>query len=187
MTHGYKIENQKEAHFLTFQIVGWVDLFTRQIYRDIVIDSLKYCRTGKGLQIFGYVIMSNHVHLLVQSKYGNLSSIIRDFKSYTSKIFLKNVQHEQESRRSWMLKYFRDAAKKHRRNSIFQIWTHENHPENVFSNKFIAQKLNYIHDNPVRAGIVQNPEDYSYSSARNYADLDALMEIDLLEIRWNTF
>ncbi|GHT49095.1 hypothetical protein AGMMS49982_01790 [Bacteroidia bacterium] len=63
MSTGYKISEQDELHYVTFQIVRWVDLFTRQIYRDIVIDSLRFCQQHKGLEIYAFVIMSNHIHL----------------------------------------------------------------------------------------------------------------------------
>jgi len=187
MPTGYTIEDQEGLYFLTLQVVGWVDLFTRQTYRDIIIDNLNFCQNKKGLNLFGYVIMSNHLHLLAQSDYGRLSSVIRDFKSYTSKCFLVNIQSEKESRREWMLNYFEFAAKKHKRNSNYQIWTHENHAEHIYTEKFMAQKLDYIHSDPVRSGIVENTEDYIYSSARNYADMDAIIDIDLLSLKWKTY
>jgi len=82
MTQGYTIKDQEAAHYLTLQIVQWADLFTRKIYRDIIIDSLKYCQKNKGLEIYAYVIMSNHIHLLAKDENGNLSAILRDFKKY---------------------------------------------------------------------------------------------------------
>ena len=91
MSTGYKIHDKDGAYFLTFQIVGWVDLFSRQEYRDIVIESLKYCQKEKGLNLFAYVIMSNHIHLLAQSEVGNLSGFIRDFKNFTSKRFIDSI------------------------------------------------------------------------------------------------
>ncbi|MEN8122608.1 MAG: hypothetical protein ABFS35_19860 [Bacteroidota bacterium] len=61
MSTGYKISEKEGAYFLTFQIVGWVDIFTRKTYRDIAIESLIYCQKNKGLEVFAYVIMSNHI------------------------------------------------------------------------------------------------------------------------------
>ena len=95
--------------------------------------------------------------------------------------------HGLKNRREWMLNYFEFAAKKHKRNSNYQIWTHENHAEHIYTEKFMAQKLDYIHSNPVRSGIVENQEDYIYSSARNYADMDAIIDIDLLSLKWKTY
>lgn len=128
--------------------------------------------------------MSNHIHLLVKSTTDNLSGTLRDFKSYTSKLILEEIQNSNESRREWMLKLFKDAAFKHKRNSEYQFWTHENHSEHIFSNRFMEQKLEYIHYNPVRAGIVNNPEDYRYSSAIDYADGKGLIPIEKITLRW---
>ena len=170
---------------MTFQIVGWVDIFTRKIYRDIVIESLQYCHQYKGLNLYAYVIMSNHMHLLAQSETGDLSGIIRDFKSNTSKKFLKVLNDPVESRSDWMNLVF-EYHGKFKNKQTYQIWTHENHAEHIFSDKFIKQKIDYIHENPVRAGIVEKPEDYLYSSARNYADLDIVIDVIRIDHKWNT-
>jgi len=83
--------------------------------------------------------MSNHIHILVQSQTGRLSDTIRDFKSYTSKVILENIRNGHESREKWMLSYFSGAAKEHERNIKYQFWTHENHAEQIFSDKFVVQ------------------------------------------------
>jgi putative transposase len=87
MTTGYKIQDQGALYYVTFQIVSWIDLFTRKVYKNIIIDSLKFCQENKGLEIYAYVILSNHMHLLVISDKEMLSDTIRDFKSYTAKEF----------------------------------------------------------------------------------------------------
>jgi len=181
MSTGYKIEDQQAVYFLTFQVVEWVDVFTRKIYRDMLIDSLRYCQQSKGLEIFAYVIMSNHVHLLVRSDTGRMSDTIREFKSFTARQILDAIEEEPESRKTWMLNLFEFAAKKNKRSEKYQLWTHENHAELVYSNKFIDQKINYIHENPVRAGIVQYPEEYLYSSAGNYIGKSSVLEVISVE------
>jgi REP element-mobilizing transposase RayT len=186
MSTGYKIQEKDGAHFLTFQIVGWVDLFTRKDYRDLILDSFRYCQQHKGLILFAYVIMSNHIHLLAQSHLGNLSGFIRDFKNFTSKRFIEIIKEDSESRRDWLKIVFQYHGK-YKKNQMNQFWTHENHAEHIYSQKFIEQKIKYIHDNPVRSGIVSKPEDYIYSSARNYADLDSLIDITKVDIRWKTY
>ena len=118
-----------------------------------------------GLLIYAFVIMSNHIHIVLQSTKGRLSAEVGELKSYTAKEILKIVQSKGESRREWMANLFEYAAKKHKRNEKYQVWTHENHAEIIYSSKFFEQKVNYIHDNPVRAGIVEYPEQYIYSSA----------------------
>lgn len=177
MSTGYQIKDQEAAYYVTFQIVEWVDVFSRKIYRDIVIDSLRYCQEHKKLEIYAYVIMSNHMHLLVRSGKGELSATIRDFKRHTSKAIIHAIIEGNESRKEWMLNIFSFAAKKHSRNENYQVWTHENHAEEVFSNKFIWQKVLYIHENPVRNGLVHNSWEYKYSSASNYADMDSILDI----------
>ena len=175
MSTAYKIDEQDGVYYLTLQIVNWADLFTRQVYRDIVIDNLRYCIANKGLIVYAYVIMSNHIHLLVQSSTSQLSNTIRDFKSYSSKKFIEYIQQNNESRSEWLLSVFKQAAYNHKRNSNYQVWTHENHSVHVYSNKFITQKIDYIHNNPVQANFVRQPEDYIYSSACNYAGETAVL------------
>jgi len=124
------------------------------------------------------------MHLLAQSETGDLSGIIRDFKSNTSKKFLKVLNDPVESRSDWMKLVF-EYHGKYKNKQTNQVWTHESHAEHIYSQKFIEQKVNYIHNNPVRAGIVLRPEDYLYSSASNYAELDAIMEVIKLDFKWN--
>ena len=162
MSTGYQIKEQGELYFVTIQIVDWIDLFSRLDYRNIVIDNLKYCQKEKGLVIYAYVIMSNHIHLIIQAKENNLSNILRDFKSYTSKCLLDRIINGVESRKEWLLKLFKKAAQSHKRNSQYQVFTHENHAVHLYSDKFIDQKLDYIHDNPVRAGIVKKSRRLSF-------------------------
>ena len=177
MSTGYKIVEQDALHYVTFQVVKWIDVFTRKVYRDIVIDSLKYCQTNKGLEIYAFVVMTNHVHLLIKSNKGTLSDTIREMKSFTAKKILEVINTESESRKEWMLDLLEFSAKQHKRNENFQFWTHENHAELIYSDKFLFQKLNYINENPVRAGIVEKAEDYLYSSARDFAGMPCLLEI----------
>jgi len=166
---GYKIRNPEGIHFLTFAVVEWVDVFTRRAYRDIVLESLRFCQKEKGLLVHGWCIMSNHIHLVVSAKNEDTSDIIRDFKKYTSKQIIKAISdNKSESRREWMLQLFREQGNKNIRNSVHQFWRQDNQPKELFSTGFTWQKMNYMHNNPVEAGLVEKPEDYLYSSARDY-------------------
>lgn len=177
---GYKIRDQSATHFLTFTIVGWIDVFSRQSYRDIIVKSLMYCQLNKGLQVSAWVIMSNHIHLIGKARNHNLSDVIRDFKTFTSKAITAAITQEPESRRHWLLHMFSFYAKRTNANKIFKVWTGNNHPEEIYSEKFFNTKLNYIHENPVRSGLVAKPEHYIYSSASSYMDKKGLLEIDFL-------
>ncbi len=170
MSTGYQISDQFVTHFITLTIVDWVDVFRRKTYRDILVESLNFCTQQKGLELFAYVIMTNHVHLI--AKAGGtiaLSDIIRDMKKYTARRTLEAIEKEPESRREWLLHRFKHNAAQHQRNSTYQVWTHENHAVEIISKEFFFQKSKYIHENPVRAGWVDVAEDYVYSSAYQLA------------------
>ncbi|MCD7971643.1 MAG: transposase [Candidatus Azobacteroides sp.] len=182
MPTGYQITEQDGVYFLTLQIVEWVDIFTRKTYRDILIESLRFCQQNKQLEIYAFVIMSNHMHLIARSGTGKLSDTIREVKSFTAKQIIRSISEQKESRKEWILNLFAFAAKKHKRNTSYQVWTHENHAEIIYTNHFFEQKLEYIHQNPVKAGWVEFAEDYLYSSAGCDAGREGLLEI-IKEIR----
>ena len=138
--------------------------------------------------LYGYVIMSNHIHLVVQSSEGKPSDLIRDFKKFIATKILEKIQIEPESRREWMLERFKLATESHSRNKNYQFyfvsspfrlgWQYGNHPEEIYTNKFMWSKLDYIHLNPVRAEIVEKASHYIYSSASNYVNDTGLLKID---------
>jgi len=168
-TGGYKIRNPEGIYFVTFAVVEWVDVFSRKEYRDIVLDSLRYCQKEKSLRIHGWCIMSNHIHLVISAKNEDTSDILRDFKKFTGKQIIKAITgNKSESRKDWMLQIFKEQGEKNSRNSIYQFWRQDNRPKELFSIGFTWQKMNYMHNNPVEAGLVDKAEDYLYSSARDY-------------------
>jgi putative transposase len=182
-TGGYKIIDQGGMYFVSFGIIEWVDVFTRKDYRDIVIESLQHCQTKKGLVIYGWCIMSNHTHLIISAKENNVSDVLGDFKKFTSKQIIKAItEHPGESRKAWMLKIFKEAREKNSRNLNYQFWQQDNQPKIIYTPKFATQKLEYIHNNPVEAGIVEKAEEYIYSSARDYyyGKQCGLIKIDFL-------
>ena len=187
MPTGYQIKNQHSLHYITLQVVYWVDIFTRKTYRDIIIESLQYCQQEKRLEIYAFVIMSNHIHLVVKSEKLYLSDILRDFKKFTSKNIITAIESITESRRNWMLRLFIHAARRQNKKGKYQVWTHENHAIELYSNEMIQEKVDYIHLNPVRSGIVHKPEEYLYSSARNYAGMEGLLDVILISRQWKTY
>jgi len=155
-------------------VVGWIDIFSSDVYREILISSLRHCINEKGLNVYAYVIMTNHLHLIVNSSEPfALSSIIRDFKKFTSKAIIKQITPGPESRREWMLKLFSGYALETSRHKEYMFWQSGNHAIELHNSKFTWIKVNYIHDNPVRAGFVKRQEDWIYSSISNYMDLDS--------------
>jgi REP element-mobilizing transposase RayT len=175
MSRKYKFHNPDGTYFVTSAVQGWVDVFTRNQYKDILIENLTYCIHNKGLEVFSWCIMTNHVHLLARATgQESFSDILRDFKKFTSKAVIKAIQeNEKESRKEWLLEQFATAQG-------YRFWRSDNKPIEVWSNKVIQEKLNYIHYNPVEEGLVFRPEDYVYSSAVNYSGQHGLLEITLL-------
>ena len=176
----YIIRDQNAKHFLTFTVIDWVDVFTRKEYKLEIVDSMNYCVQNKGLIVYGWVIMSNHVHCIWQAKEGySLSNIIRDFKKFTAKRIIKMIEQGPESRKEWLLKKFEFAAKKLKRNKHYKFWKDDNHAIYIgdLDTGILAQKLMYFHDNPVKAMIVREPEDYMFSSAIDYCEGKGFVEI----------
>jgi REP element-mobilizing transposase RayT len=183
MSRKYKIRDQDKLYFVTFTVIHWLDIFIRREYRDIFLDSLRYCQKNKGLEVCAYVIMSSHVHLIIgRNSEPSLGGIIRDIKKYTAVAIINAIkQNPQESRRELFVWLFERAGKRYRHNTKYQFWQQHNHPIELNTNEVIQQRLDYIHNNPVEAGIVLSPEDYLYSSALNYAGLpEKLMEVILI-------
>jgi putative transposase len=178
MSDKYKIYDNERPYFITMTVVGWIDIFTRKELKLLIVDSLKYCQKYKRLDIYGWCLMPSHLHLICRADKGvNLSDILRDFKKYTSKAIVKTINEIGESRREWLIELFRRYCEHLKRDQQFKVWQDGNNAKVIVTNDFFFEKLNYIHNNPVEEMIVQNPEDYLFSSARNYADLDYLLEV----------
>lgn len=176
MSVRYKIRDQHGLNYLTCPITGWVDLFTRQVYRDIVLDSWRYCQQHKGFQVHAYTLMPNHLHLIASCKPPfRLEDVMRDWKRHAARQTLLYLQDKNtvESRRDWLLYLFSYFALGKKDKQTYQIWQHDNHPIELYSEEVILQKLNYIHMNAVKAGFVEKPEDWTYSSAPFYAANEA--------------
>ncbi len=182
MSRKYKFFNKHKPYFVTYSVVNWIDIFTRNIYKNVMLDSWDYCIKNKGLRIHAWCIMTNHVHMIISSEQDELSNIMRDMKSFTSTTLKKRISNNsQESRKKWMLGLMKAAGDNNSNNKDFQFWQQHNHPLILNTNSVFEQKLNYIHNNPVKAGIVEKAECYLYSSARDYVGIKGLVEIELIK------
>ncbi|MGB5698939.1 REP-associated tyrosine transposase [Muriicola sp.] len=181
MSTKYKATMPDVAYFVTITSVGWIDVFTRLRQKYVLIQSLMYCQKKKGLEIYAYCIMPSHVHLLCKAEEGSvLSDIMRDFKKHTSKKIIQNIMEFPESRREWMLDHFKKACQHLKRGQKYKVWQDGYHAQIAKSNWFIKQKVQYKHNNPVAEKIVASPEDYVFSSARNYSELENELEVTLI-------
>ncbi|MEI6749297.1 MAG: transposase [Bacteroidota bacterium] len=169
-------------------MVDWIAVFTRKNHKHLMIDALLYCQKNKGLVIFGYCLMPSHLHMIARAegKY-TLSDILRDLKKFTSKSLVKQIEEEGESRREWMLKHFAKAGEHLRSIKNYKFWQDGNQAKEIYSNQFLYEKLDYIHNNPVKEMIVARAEDYIFSSARNYASMDCVLDVCLITPELKTY
>jgi REP element-mobilizing transposase RayT len=177
----YFITDPFGTYYLTLTVVDWVDVFTRPVYKQIIVDSLNYCTQQKGLRLNAWVLMSNHLHLIARTEApGTMSIFLRDFKKFTSKKVVSAIQSESESRREWLLDRFAFEAQRRGRAEQFKFWRDDNHAEWLHTPRFFDQKLQYLHANPVRQGIVEYPDEYLQSSAVDYAGRKGLVKVEIV-------
>ncbi len=176
MSRKYKFHNPEGVYFITFAVQGWVDVFTRSQYKDILVENLAFCQKNKGLELFAWCIMSNHVHLMARAtEQITLPEILRDYKKFTSKaIITAIINNTQESRKEWLISQFKTEKG-------IRFWRGDNKPIEFWSNSVIDQKLNYIHNNPVAEGLVFKPEEYVFSSAVDYVGEKGMLDVTIIK------
>lgn len=175
MPQRFKIYDAAYPHFITSTIVHWIPVFCRDDYFRVLVDSLAYCAKSKGVHIHGYVLMPNHFHAVLSQQDGNLTGTIRDIKTYTSKIIAKKLL--EDKRMLWLNAMQRAGGS----SSNVSVWQSHYHPEQVHTASFLKQKIEYMHNNPVRAGFVVDQCDWKYSSAGFYLK-DLGSEVPLVPI-----
>ena len=156
-------------HFLTFTVVGWIDVFSRKAYRDILLEGLQFCIENKGMKLHAWVIMSNHIHLIISTEENKIEHLVRDLKKFTSKQIINSIiESHSESRKEWMINLFKFAGSHNNNNTTYQFWKQDYHPIELNTVEKLKQRLEYLRDNPVRAGLVRHAEEFMYSSAVDY-------------------
>ena len=168
----YKIIDPTRAHFVTCTVLHWVPVFTRPETVDIVLESLRFLKR-EGLRVYAYVILENHLHMVVQS--GDLNRDMARFKSYTSRQLLSCFSERNVRRILDQLAFYKKA---HKADRIYQFWQEGCHPEWIQDDGMMRQKVEYIHQNPVERGYVDRAEHWRYSSARDYAGSAGLLEVE---------
>ena len=173
----YKVYCQGQPHFLGSTIVNWIPLFTDRDQVEILLASLRYLHEQGRLCLHGYVIMENHFHLVATSP--DFKRDMGSLKSYTAKGFLRLLSQKRHVTR---LDEFRWRKLRHKKGQIYQIWQEGYHPQLVTSHQMLAQKLDYIHYNPVKRGYVDDPAHWRYSSFRNYNGLEGILPIQKIPL-----
>jgi len=163
MRDSYKITDKDGVHFITSTIIEWLPVFTQGSYFEIIIDSLKYCMRSKVLKLYAFVILDNHFHLIVSSS--ELAGAISSLKKFTASKIIEQLNIDEKK---WLLNQLLFYKKKYKKASTYQVWQEGIHPMLISSPDMLKQKIDYIHYNPVKRGLVDLPEQWRYSSARNY-------------------
>lgn len=169
----YVITEPEKPHFLTCTVVEWMPVFTRPYAVQILLDSWLHQRVHEGLQLYGYVVLENHLHFIAQAP--RLDKCVSSFKSYTAARLLELLKAHRAER---ILERLRFAKKAHKKDRDYQFWQEGAHAELIYSESVMREKLDYIHHNPVKRGYEDMAEHWRYSSVRNYLGSDGLIEID---------
>lgn len=152
--------------FVTTTVVEFAKVFScGSQYYDILVNSLDYVLKEHSASLIAYVLMASHVHFVVEMPEGqHISDLMRDFKKYTSTKVRQQLQREERSELLQVLR--RNASGK--KNQVFKLWMDRFDDVVIHDEAMMAVKVDYIHNNPVEAGLVAAPEDWDYSSARDY-------------------
>jgi REP element-mobilizing transposase RayT len=168
----YRFGESPFPHFLTCTVVGWLPVFTRQETVQILLDSWQYLQDEARLDLLGYVVLENHVHFIASAE--NLGKEVGDFKSYTAR---RVIDYLSEHHVQTLLDGLAYHKARHKDDRPFQLWQEGSHPQVIETEAVLRQKLEYIHQNPLKRGYVSDPTHWRYSSARNYAKIEALVSV----------
>jgi len=162
----YARESAERAYFVTSTIVNWLPVFAvSPTCRDLLVQSFEYCQREKGLQLYAWVMMENHFHAIVYSPRMELSRVMADLKKFTARRMLAALEAEGQE---WLFSLLAEGKAAHKRGSRAQLWQEGYHPQAVYTDAVMFQKLEYLHHNPVRRGWVASPEHWRYSSAHEW-------------------
>ncbi|MUG97640.1 transposase [Scytonema sp. UIC 10036] len=164
-----------QPHFLTCTIVNWIPLFSQVEIAQIILDSLKFLHQRQRLTLHAYVIMENHLHLIASA--ATLSKEICNFKSFTARSIIDLLKKDNNN---YILNQLEFYKLKHKHDQEYQLWQEGFHPEAILNEAMFRQKLDYIHNNPVKRGYVDEPAHWRYSSYRNYMGEEGLLEVAML-------
>jgi len=168
----YRIFETEYPYFLTCTIVGWLPIFTRPVYFDFIYRSWKWLEEKEGLTIYGYVILENHLHLIAQAP--DLANVIARFKSFTKR---QIIDHLEALNATTVLQQLKMNKENHKTDRPYQLWQEGSHPKQIQNDEMMLQKLEYIHNNPLARGYVDDPVHWRHSSARNYFGLPGLISV----------
>jgi len=157
---------------MTCTIVAWLPVFATRRFAEAILDSWRFLQTKRDIDIIAYVILENHLHWIAVGP--DLSLRVGQFKSFTARTIIDAMK---ETNYETMLQELEFYKKRHKIDQQFQFWQESSHPQVIEHEDMMEQKINYIHNNPVKRGYVDDAVHWRYSSARNYAGLPGLIDI----------
>jgi REP element-mobilizing transposase RayT len=173
MTHSrYRFFETDRPYFMTCTIVGWLPVFTRPEAVNLIYDSWRFLKEDSQFNLFAYVILENHLHLVASSP--DLPSDMQRFKSYTARTVIDLLDQRGAQ---VLLRQLKAHKLRHKKSSEYQVWQEGSHPQQIQGPEMMLQKIEYIHNNPVERGYVDEPLHWRYSSARNYFGKPGLIEV----------
>lgn len=171
----YKIFEPTHPHFITCTTLHWIPIFTRVETTDIIFQSLKYLQIADNLKIFAYVILENHLHLVAQSD--DIAKTMSKFKSFSAREIIKHLKEKDAQTILEQLVFYKKAHKSDRK---LQLWQEGIQPKLIVDEEMMLSRINYVHNNPVKRGYVDEAKHWRYSSARDYEGMVGLLEIEKL-------
>ena len=140
--------------------------------RQVIVDSLNFITKQHRIQVCAYVIMPNHSHLIALSD--QLSKEMASFKSFTARKIIDILKSRNEN---LILQLLAESKLKFKLDRTYQVWQEGSHPQELQNEAMLHQKIEYIHYNPVRAGYIEEPLEWTYSSARDYNGIKGPIEV----------
>ena len=168
----YRIFESEYPYFMTCTIVAWLPVFARPPLVDIIFDSWRFLQRQRGFEIFGYVIMENHLHWIARAP--DLSEQVGRFKSYTARRIIDSLEQHGYTT---LLDERRFYKLRHKVDQTHQLWQEGSHPQQIRDDQMMLQKLEYTHNNPIRRGYVEQPSHWRYSSAGDYEGRKGLIDV----------
>ena len=169
----YKIYEPTYPHFVTCTILHWLPIFTRKESVQIILDSIKFLQENDNLKVYAYVILENHLHMIVSSD--DLHKTMQSFKQYTAKQILEMLKKANAKTILEQLMFYKKA---NHTEKTYQVWEEGYQPKLIQNESIMIQKINYIHQNPVKRGFVDEEKHWRYSSARDYEDIKGLIDVE---------
>jgi putative transposase len=168
----YRFGDEHYPHFMTSTVVAWLPVFSTPEFAKVILESWRFLQAQRDIDMLAWVMLENHLHWIAVGP--QLSRRVGEFKSFTATSILKLMEAKGTETLLQELEFYK---LKHKQDQRHQLWQEGSHPQIIETEEMMWQKIEYIHNNPLRRGYVDDPVHWRYSSARDYAGLPGLLEV----------